>query len=114
METDRVLVVFGEITKLNSVPALDKVGGSEGNDLVLETCWVNGHDRVVNLKISDGDSLGVNEQVGIVAGHLLEIEVDHSVTKIVVSLLQSKLEIVLNFSDQRSADSSLFLGQKDS
>ena len=111
VQSNAVLVVRRQIPKLNSVPALYDAGRSQGDHLVLEALRADWLLHVVDLQVSDGEGLSVNEQVCVVAGQLVQVEVDYRVSQVVVSLLQGQLEVVLNFTDQFTALSGLLFRQ---
>ena len=112
VETDTVLVVRSQVPQLDSVPSLDNIGWAQWDDLVLEALRADCDGSVVNHEVSDCECLGVYEKRLVALGEWsLEVEVDHSVSEIVVTFLQCKLEVIFNFLDNRFAPVSLFAGQ---
>lgn len=87
VQSDAVLVVGRQVSQLDSVPALGQVGNLERDHLVLVGLWAHWHRSVVDLKIGDGQGLEVDEEVGVFRGHSPDVEVDDSVTQVVVALL---------------------------
>jgi len=57
VQTNTVLVVRGQVAKLDGVPALDDFRSTKGNDLVLERLGPDSHLLVVDLKVGDSESL---------------------------------------------------------
>ena len=57
METDTVLTVWRQVAHLHCVPPLGKVRDLERDHLVLEGLRADGHLSIVDLKVSDGQSL---------------------------------------------------------
>lgn len=64
---------------------------------------------VVDDEVSDGQSLRVQEELLVVAGHLVQIEVDHCLSHEVLALLQRKTEVVFDFTDKFTTLLGLFL-----
>ena len=87
MQTDAVLVVGRQVSQLDSVPALGQIGDFERDDLVLVGLGAHWHRSIVYLKIGDGQGLEVDEEVGVFLRNSLDIEIDDSVTQVVVALL---------------------------
>ena len=87
MQTDAVLIVGRQVSQLDSVPALSQIGNLERDDLVLVGLWAHWHGSVVDLEIGDSQGLEVDEEVGVFLRNSLDIEIDDSVTQVVVALL---------------------------
>ena len=88
VEADAIFIVWCQVTKLHGVPALHHVGSPQRDHLVLEALGAEGASSIVDHQISHGERLRVNEEVFVVVGLLLQVEVDDSITKIIVALLQ--------------------------
>ena len=71
VQTNAVFIVWCEIAELYGVPALDDVRDAEWDDLVLERLGTNRHSFVIDLQISDGKGLRVNEKISVFIRHSL-------------------------------------------
>ena len=115
METDTVFIVRSQVPQLDGVPALDNVRRTKRDNLVLEALRADCDWSVINHKISDGKSLRIDEERFVVVSERpLQVEVYHSVSKIVIAFLKRKLEVIFDFLDNRFAPFSLFKGQYNS
>ena len=77
---------------------------SQGDNLVLERLRTHCDRPVINLKVSNCECLRVHKEVSVRVGNLVQIEIDHSISQVVVSLFQCKLIVVLDFFDQLLAN----------
>ena len=87
VEANAIFIVGCQVTKLYGVPALHHVGSPQRDHLVLEALGAEGASSIVDHQISHGERLRVNEEVFVVVWLLLQIEVDDSVSKIIVAFL---------------------------
>ena len=71
VQTNAVFIVWCEIAELYGVPALNDVSDAEWDDLVLERLGTNRHGFVIDLQISNGKGLRVNEKISVVIRHSL-------------------------------------------
>ena len=108
VEANAIFVVWCQVTKLNGVPSLHHISTPQRDHLVLEAFRAAGADPIVDLQVGHGKSLRVNEQIFVVVWNPLQIEVDDSVSEIIVAFLQSELEVVFNLLDEILAFVCLF------
>ena len=99
VETNTILVVGCHVAQLDGVPTLHDAGRAQRDNLVLEALRRDWLLHIVDLEVSDGESLRVDEQIGVVAWQTVQIEVDHGVSKVVITLLQCELEVVLDLTN---------------
>ena len=103
VQTNAVLVVGRQILELHCVPSLDDISHAQRDNLVLVAFGADGHGLVIHAELSNSDGLKVNEQVCIVRGQLVQVEVNLSVSKVVVAFLECELIVVLDFTNEFTA-----------
>ena len=108
VEANAIFIVWRQVTKLDSIPALHNVGSSKGDHLVLEALRAARADSIVDHQVGHSKGLRVNEEVFVVVWLLLQIEVDDCVSEIIVTFLQRELEVVFNLLDESLAFVCLF------
>ena len=113
VQADAVLVVRGQVLELNSVPALDNLILAKRDNLVLVALRSNRRRLVVHAELCHGNSLQVDEQIGVVVGQLVQVKVDLGVSKVIVALLQCELVVVFDLADKFAALGCLLSREND-
>ena len=111
VQSNLVLIVRSYILQLHSVPTKDHVWLFQWNLLIVEHI-LSFKLIVINMQFRDCHGLRVDEELTIVR-HIFQIEVYDCVSNIVVSFIQSKLEIILNVLQQSFSRFSLFFCHGD-